>query len=286
MRARAIAAALLVSTAAALGACGDDEESVDTKPTTTTAAACERDSLALVNAGKLTIATDKPAYSPYFEDDDPSNGKGFESAVAYAIADELGFEKSEVEWTVVPFNAAFKPGDKDWDFDVNQFSITEDRKKAVDFSAPYFSAPQAVLALNSSPAAKATTLAELKETKLGVQVGTTSLEATQDAIAPSQDPQVFNDSNDVVQAIKSKRVEAVVLDLPTALYLAAAELEDAAVVGQFEAEGGDDWGAVLAKGSELTPCVDAAIERLRSSGELEALTEQWITKATGARELS
>ena len=286
MRARAIAAALLVSTAAALGACGGDEESVDTKPTTTTAAACERDSLSLVNAGKLTIATDKPAYSPYFEDDDPSNGKGFESAVAYAIADELGFKKSEVEWTVVPFNAAFKPGDKDWDFDVNQFSITEDRKKAVDFSAPYFSAPQAVLALKSSPAAKATTLAELKDSKLGVQVGTASLEATRDAIAPSQDPQVFNDSNDVVPAIKSKRVEAVVLDLPTALYLAAAELEDATVVGQFEAEGGDDWGAVLAKDSELTPCVDAAIERLRSSGELEALTEQWITKATGARELS
>lgn len=288
MRASALAAALLISSTATLAACGSDsEDSASTKSTpATTAATCDTASLPLKTSGTLTIATDKPAYSPYYEDDDPTNGKGFESAVAYAIADKLGFDKAKVKWTVVPFNAAFKPGSKDFDFDVNQISITAPRQKVVDFSHSYFTAPQAVLALKSSPAAKAASLADLRGSKLGVQVGTTSLDAATTAIAPSNQPQVFNDSNDVVSAIKAKRVDAVVVDLPTAIYLANAELDDATVVGQFDASGGDDWGAVLEKDSPLTACVDQAVDALKADGSLAKLEKQWITDATGARELS
>lgn len=290
MRARAYAAALLVATSTALAACGGDDSgstASDTAATTTaaTTATCDKASLPLVKSGTLTIATDKPAYPPYFEDDDPTNGKGFESAVAYAIATELGFSKDEVSWKVVPFNASYKPGKKDFDFDVNQISITEPRKKAVDFSSPYFTAPQAVLALEGTDAAKATSLAELKDAKLGVQVGTTSLDAAKAAIAPSSDPQVFNDSNDTVQALKTKKVDAIVVDLPTALYLSAAEIDGSKVVGQFEAEGGDQWGAVLAKGSGLTACVSQAIDKLQADGTLAELEKTWITEAAGAPEL-
>lgn len=292
MRASAIAAALLVSSTASLAACGsnskDTASSAPAASSTTPAAAakCDVASLPLKTAGTLTIATDKPAYPPYFDSDDPTNGKGFESAVAYAIASKLGFDKTKVKWKVVPFNASFRPGSKDFDFDVNQISITAPRQKVVDFSHSYFTAPQAVLALKSSPAAKATSLADLKSAKLGVQVGTTSLDAATSAIAPSSQPQVFNDSNDVVSAIKSKRVDAVVVDLPTAIYLANAELDNATVVGQFDASGGDQWGAVLEKGSALTACVDQAVDALQSDGTIAKLQKQWITDATGAKQLS
>lgn len=291
MRVRAFAAALLVSASTALVACGDDDDTTTSASTpapapTTISAECTAENLATKTAGKLTIATDKPAYSPYFEDDDPKNGKGFESAVAYAIADQLGFEKSDVTWKTVPFNAAFRPGEKDFDFDVNQVSITEKRKKAVDFSAPYFTAPQAVLALSAAEAASATKLSQLKDLTLGVQVGTTSLDAVKDVIKPTVDPQVFDNSNDVVSALQGGRVNAIVVDLPTALYLSAAEIEDSKVVGQFEAEGGDNWGAVLEKDSKLTPCIDQAIGKLRAEGALDKLQKQWIDDATKTRELT
>jgi polar amino acid transport system substrate-binding protein len=284
MRASAFAAALLLTTVT-LAACGsDDQDTASTSTPQGTAPNCDPANLALKTPGTLTVATDKPAYSPYFEDDTPSNGKGFESAVAYAIAKQLGVPN--VKWTVVPFNASYKPGSKDFDFDVNQISINDARKKAVDFSSPYFTAPQAVLAVKGSSAASATSLAELKDAKLGVQVGTTSLDAATQSIAPSNQPQVFNDSNDLVSALKSGRVEAVVVDLPTAIYLANAELDDGVVVGQFDAPGGDDWGAALEKDSKLTACVSQAVDKLQASGELAKLQKQWITDATGARELS
>ncbi len=285
MRARTLLALSLLSSATLVAACGSDSEEAKTS-SPATAASCAKDKLTLLTPGKLTIATDKPAYPPYFEDDDPTNGKGFESAVAYAIADELGFEKSEVAWKVVPFNASFKPGKKDFDFDVNQISITEPRQKAVDFSSPYFTAPQAVLALEGSDAAKAKTLADLKDAKLGVQVATTSLDAATKQIAPSTQPQVFDDSNATVQALKTKKVDAIVVDLPTALYLNAAEVDGSVVVGQFDAPGGDQWGAVLEKDSPLTACVNQAIEKLDASGKLDELTDTWITKAAGAPKLS
>ena len=248
----------------------------------TTAEACKPGELETVSDGTLTVATDKPAYPPYFEDDDPSNGEGFESAVAYAIAEQLGYPAAKVKWTVEPFNSSYAPGPKKFDFDVNQISITPAREKAVDFSAPYYTANQAVVALKDSEAAKATTLEELQDAKLGVQIGTTSLEAAEEVIEPSSRPEVFNNSTDVTTALKNGQIDAIVVDLPTALYLTAVEIPEATVVGQFSAPGGDQWGALLAKDSPLTECVSQAVEELESSGELEALTTKWMSQAAGA----
>jgi len=275
---------LLALAGAACGSDDDAEPAAEATATAETADACAPDQLALVSPGKLTVGTDKPAYPPYFEDDDPANGKGFESAVAYAIADKLGMA-DKVEWTVVPFNSSYAPGPKKFDFDINQISISPKRAERVDFSEPYYTAPQAVLALKSSDAASAGSLADLADAKLGVQVGTTSLDAVSEMIKPSEQPQVFNDSNDTVRALKAKRVDAIVVDLPTAFYLTAAEVPEAKITGQFDAPGGDDWGVVLAKDSELTACVDKAIAELRSSGELEQITDKWMGGQAGAPEL-
>jgi polar amino acid transport system substrate-binding protein len=274
--------ALLAAAAFTVAACGDDEPAPPEQQAADTPSGpkCEKADLELKTGGQLTIGTDKPAFPPYFVDDDPTNGKGFESAVAYAIAKQLGFDKSEVKWKVVPFNASFKPGPKDFDFDVNQISINDQRKRAVDFSEPYYETPQAVIAQKKSPAADATSLAELKDTQIGVQIGTTSLDAVDASIDPSKQPKVFDDSNATVTALKQNQVEAVVTDLPTALYLTAVEIPSATVVGQFSAPGGDTWGALLEKDSPLTPCVSQAISELRESGDLERITEKWVGSDT------
>ena len=275
---------LVAALALLASACGSSSDE-DTGSTVASASDCTPAKLDTHTKGELTVATDKPAYPPYFEDDDPTNGKGFESAVAFAIADQLGFEKADVKWTVVPFNSSYAPGPKDFDFDVNQISITPVREKAVDFSAPYYTANQAIVALKGSDAAGAGSLAELQDAKIGVQIGTTSQEAVEEEIDPSSEVQVFNNSNDVVTALKNGQVEAIALDAPTAFELIAVEVPTATVVGQFSAPGGDRWGALLAKGSSLTACVSNAIEELRASGKLDALNKQWMSKATGAPEL-
>lgn len=274
--------ALLLALTLVLVACGEDEEDEPAAQSTPAADACAKDQLQTFKDGVLTVGTDKPAFPPYFIDDDPANGQGFESAVAYAIARELGFQESEVEWTVVPFNASYRPGPKDFDFDVNQISITPQRARAVDFSEPYYTAPQAVIAAKGSPAADAASLADLKDATIGVQIGTTSLDAVNASIQPSEQPKVFDDSNAVVTAIKQDQVDAVVVDLPTALFLTAVELPNASVVGQFEAPGGDEWGALLGKDSPLTPCVNEAIATLRESGELDEITQQWMSESADA----
>jgi polar amino acid transport system substrate-binding protein len=279
---RLLAAALAAAALTIVACGGDDSSSNDQAAATATSSApkCDKADLELKTGGQLTVGTDKPAFPPYFEDNDPTNGKGFESAVAYAIADQLGFAKEEVKWTVVPFNASYKPGPKDFDFDVNQISINDQRKRAVDFSAPYYESPQAVIAPKGSPAADATSLADLKDVTIGVQIGTTSLDAVSSTIQPSKQPKVFDDSNAVVTALKQGQVDAVVTDLPTALYLSAAEVPNSKVVGQFSAPGGDTWGALLQKDSSLTPCVSQAITKLKDSGELDKITEQWMGSDT------
>jgi polar amino acid transport system substrate-binding protein len=263
--------------------CGSSSDS--SSSTTAGAAGCPKGKLPTDKQGVLTVATDKPAYPPYFEDDDPTNGEGFESAVAYAIGKQLGYPPAKVEWTVEPFNSSYAPGPKSFDFDVNQISITPPREKAVDFSAPYYTANQAVVVLKDSEAADAESLADLQDAKLGVQISTTSLEAAEEEIEPSSKPEVFNSSNDVVTALKNEQIDAVVVDLPTALYLTAVQVPDATVVGQFSAPGGDQWGALLEKESDLTSCVSQAVEALKSSGELEKITQRWMSKAAGAPEL-
>ena len=277
--------ALVAAAALGLVACGEDKPAGDQQASRPSGPSCEKADLELKTGGQLTIGTDKPAYPPYFVDDDPTNGKGFESAVAYAIADQLGFDKTEVKWTVVPFNASFKPGPKDFDFDVNQISISEQRKRAVDFSAPYYTAAQAVIAPKGSPAAGATSLSALADATIGVQIGTTSLDAVAATIKPAKQPKVFDDSNAVVTALKQGQVDAMVTDLPTALYITAAQVPRAKIVGQFSAPGGDQWGALLEKGSSLTPCVSQAIQKLKDSGELERITKKWMGQAAGAPEL-
>ena len=287
---RLIALALVVAALAVLAACGDDDDDgggggSTEAATTEQADACAKDQLAVKNAGQLTVGTDKPAFPPYFVDDDPTNGKGFESAVAYAVADELGFTKDEVEWTVVPFNASYAPGPKDFDFDINQISITPAREKAVDFSSPYYTAPQAVVTPKSSEFANAETFAELEGATVGVQIGTTSLDAVDQVMQPAEDPKVFNDSNDVVTALKQGQVDAVVVDLPTAFYVTAAQVPNSKIVGQFSAPGGDSFGLLLEKDSELTDCLDQAIAALEESGQLEQITNKWMGAAAGAPEL-
>jgi polar amino acid transport system substrate-binding protein len=282
---KTLAAIVLVPVLLVAAGCGSSDDTSSGSSTEASAAACTPDQLQTHTAGKLTVATDKPAYPPYFEDDDPSNGEGFESAVAYAIGKQLGYKAADVAWTVEPFNASFAPGPKDFDLDLNEISITPQRENAVDFSAPYYTANQAIVVLKSSDAAGAKSLEELKGLDIGVQVGTTSLEAVEDVIQPDSKPEVFNSSNDVITALKNEQIDAVVVDLPTALYLTAAQVPAATVVGQFEAPGGDQWGALLAKESPLTSCVSQAVEELESSGQLDALNKRWMSQAAGAPEL-
>ncbi len=279
--------ALLVASLLFLAACGSDDESGGGGGSAATPAAqdCTKESLETKTSGQLTVGTDKPAYPPYFEDDDPSNGKGFESAVAYAIAEQLGFAKEEVKWIVVPFNSSYAPGPKKFDFDVNEISITPQRSKRVDFSEPYYTAPQAVVAPKGSPAADATALADLSDSQIGVQIGTTSLDAVNATIKPSKQPKVFNDSNDVVSALKQNQVDAIVVDLPTAFFLTAAQVPSAKIVGQFAAPGGDSWGALLEKDSSLTSCVSEAVTKLKDSGKLKEIEDRWMGSAAGAPEL-
>jgi polar amino acid transport system substrate-binding protein len=232
----------------------------------------------------LTVATDSPAYPPYFEHNDPTNGQGFESATAYAIAKQLGYAQSKVKWVVEPFNSSYAPGPKSFDFDINEISITPARQKVVDFSTPYYTNPQGILVMKSSPLAHASSLAAFKTAKIGVQIGTTSLSATQSAINPSTQTQVFNTSSDVVSAFKINRVSAVVVDLATAFEL-TSEVKGSTIAGQFNAPGGDRWGVLLAKNSPLTSCVDKAVGQLQSKGVLAKLSKRWISSAAKVPEL-
>ena len=277
LRLLSLLAVLALAAGLLLAACGDDDDDAAAGTTAgTSAAVCEKDTLQTKTAGTLTVATDSPAFEPYVVDDDPTNGEGFESAVAYAIADQLGFAKDEVKWIRVPFNSTFAPGPKKYDFDVNQVSISPERQQGADFSSPYYTTPQGVLVAGDSSFASATTVADLKDAQIGVQVGTTSLDAVNAVIAPSKQPRVYDNSTDVVRALKNGQVDAIVTDLPTTIYLRDAEVEGSKLVGQFSAPGGDDWGAVLEKGSPLTPCVTQAVDTLRESGELQTITDQWI----------
>ena len=250
--------------------------------TSVAAASCAKSSLTLVHHGQLTVATDTPAYPPYFENNDPANGRGFESAVAYAVAGQLGFGAGQVKWTVEQFDDSYAPGPKSFDFDINEISITGARAKAVDFSSPYYNDPQAVVVVKGSKYQHVTSLAQLRGAKFGVQVGTTSLQAVTSEIDPTQQPQVFNSSNDVITALREHLVDAIVVDLATGFYLTSGEIPHGVVAGQFSAPGsGDNWGMLLSKGSKLTACVDQALSKLRSNGTLAAITKRWMQSGAG-----
>ncbi len=274
-----MSAALPAVAALALAGCASEADTTTSSasPAPASSADCTAESLQTLNAGTLTIGTDKPAYPPYFEDDDPSNGKGFESAVAYAVADQLGFSQEQVTWVTVPFNKSYAPGAKDFDFDINQISITPKRQKAVDFSEGYYTVNQAVVALEDSPIANATSLQERQQAKLGAQVGTTSLDFITETIQPTQQPMVYNDTNDAKSALEAGQIDGIVVDLPTAYYVTAAEFDNAKIVGQFPAqEGGEQFGLLMAKGSPLVSCVNFALTNLKDSGELQQIQDEWL----------
>ena len=279
---RIAAVCLSILAALVLAACGSPKKSATT---TASASACAKSSLPLHTPGVLTVATDSPAYPPYFENNKPSNGKGFESAVAYAVAAKLGFTPSEVKWVVEPFDSSYAPGPKSFDFDINEISITGPRAQAVDFSTPYYTNPQGIIVAANGPYAHATSLAAFKNAKIGVQIGTTSLAAVTAEIKPSNQPDVFNTSNDTVTAFKIHRVAAIVVDLATAFDLTSTELSHTTIAGQFQAPGGDNWGLLLSKGSGLTACVDKAVSALSANGTLAALNKRWIASEASVPEL-
>jgi polar amino acid transport system substrate-binding protein len=273
-----------------LAACGSDDDGDSADETTAPADSAGDeggavDCSATIEDGVLTIATGEPAFYPWVIDDAPETGEGFEAAVALAVAAEMGYEGDAVVWTRTTFDEAIQPGAKNFDMNLQQYSITEERRENIDFSLPYFTSNQAIVALEGSAAEGATTIADLKDVKFGAQVGTTSLDFITDVIQPNEEPFVYDDNVGAKAALEANQIDAAVFDLPTALFVSGVEIEGSEVTGQFPADAGgttDQFGFVLEKDSALTPCVDAAITTLTENGELEAITQEWLSDFTGA----
>jgi polar amino acid transport system substrate-binding protein len=278
----AVAVAASTAMVLVLASCAQEEN--EPAATSTNEDACA--DITTATDGVVTVGTSDPAFPPYVIDNDPTNGKGFESAVAYAVAEEMGFSENQVEWTFAGFNKLFAPGEKDYDFALNQISITPAREQAVTFSDPYYEAANAILVLKDSEFADAATLAEFQDAKIGVQLGTTAQTQVESQIAPTQEIAVFDDTTASTQALKNGQIDAIVTDLPTTLYLAAVEV-DGTVVGQMpEDAAADTWGLVLEKDNALVSCVNQAIGALTESGELLAIENKWMTEYTDAPLLS
>jgi len=267
--------ALTVAFAFGISACSSSDS------TESASASCEKADLATVESGMLTIATGEPAYYPWVIDDAPESGEGFEAAVAYAVATQLGFSKDEVKWVRTTFDGAVTPGEKNFDFNLQQFSITEERKAAVDFSSPYYTAPQAIVSFKGSKIDGKSSIADLKDAKLGAAVGTTSLDAIESQLGLK--PSVFNDNAAGVSALKNKQIDGLVVDLPTAFYLSGVEIENGIIVGQLPSTGsGDQFGLLLTKGSALTSCVSGAVDAITADGSLASITDTWLATNTGS----
>ena len=240
-------------------------------------------SLPTLTPGVLTIGTDDPAYTPWFDNNKPADGKGFESAVAYAVAKQLGYPASKVKWVKAAFNNVIQPGKKSFDFDINEVSITPDRAKAVDFSTGYYDVAQAIITTTKSKIAKAKSIADLANAKLGASVGSTSYTTITNTIKPKVKPSVFSTNELATSALKNGQIDGLVLDLPTAFYVAGAELSNGLIIGQFAPQAGSDqFGLVLSKGSPLTKSVSAAVDALRANGTLKAIAAKWLATVGGA----
>jgi len=278
-----VAAALL------LAACGSSTTpSASGSSTGSASATCSPSSLQTLVPGKLTAATGNPAYSPWVIDDKPESGKGFEAAVTYAVAKKLGYTDADVVWIRTGFDEVIAPGPKKFDVNIQQFGITDERKKAVDFSSGYYDLSQAVVTYKGSPIEKATTLAQLKDAKLGAAVGTTSLDAINASIQPTTAAKVYGNNDDAVAGLKAKQIDGIVVDLPTAFYIAFGELDNGVLIGQLpnSADQKEQLGFLLAKGSPLTQCVSQAVDALRADGTLAKLQDQWLSASAGAPVLS
>jgi polar amino acid transport system substrate-binding protein len=283
----------VLALALAAAACGGEEEAATTPAAGTETASsdpCAKDELNLVSSGQLTIATDNPAFPPWFQDAegapwDPTTEptkEGYEAAVAYAVAERLGFSDDEVEWVVVPFDKAYAPGPKEFDFDINQVSYKPRRDEAVDFSDSYYDVQQAVVTLQSSEFADATSLADFQGAKLGVQLGTTSFDVIEGTIQPGEDPAVFNTNNDAISALKNGQVDGIVVDLPTAFFITAVQVPKGTIVGQVAAETQEYFGLVFEEGNPLRDCVNEALAAMREDGTLDAIEQEWLADKADA----
>jgi polar amino acid transport system substrate-binding protein len=283
---------LLATAALAIAAAGCGGSSKKSGSTSSSGSSCSKDNLNLVNSGQLTVGTDNPAYPPWFggtpkspwKVSDPRSGQGFESAVAYAVAKQLGFAKGDVKWIVVPFDQSFRPGSKNFDFDINQISFEPQRAKAVTFSDSYYNVNQALIGVKGSPITKAKSQADVKKFKLGVQLGTTSYQYVVNNIKPSSKPSVYNNSQDVTSALKAHQIQGIVVDLPTAFFITGSgEVPNSVVVGQFPTVGTPEhFGMVFSKGNSLASCVNKALDKLRSDGTLAKIQREWLSNKASA----
>jgi polar amino acid transport system substrate-binding protein len=293
----------VVALALAMTACASDNPSVGggpssqgASPTAASPSACaQQNAGSLTTSGQLTIGTDNPAYPPYYaggEDkthpewkfNDPYADKGFEDVVAYEVAKRMGFSKDQVQWVVAPFGQTFTPGAKNYDFAIEQISYSPKRAQAVDFSESYYDVNQALVSVKGNPITKATSIADLKNYSIATQIGTTSYDFIKNVIQPNKEPGAYNSLADSVAALNAGQVDAIVVDLPTALYLAdpfVQEVKHGVVVGQFETSTqGEYFGMTFTKGSTLVACVNAALEAMKSDGTLEQIQQTWLSEKT------
>ena len=281
---RRLSMALAATSLIALTACGGDDSSSSSAEGAATESDCST-----ITEGTLTIGTGSPAFSPWVENDAPESGEGFEAAVGMAIAAELGYEGENVVWVRTTFDEAIAPGEKNFDFNMQQYSITPEREETISFSDPYYSSNQAIVALADSPAEGATTVADLVDVKFGAQAGTTSLTFINEIIKPTNEPFVYDDNAGAKAALEAGQIDAIVVDLPTALYISAVEIEGTSVVGQFPGSAGgltDDFGAVFTKDSPLVACVNTALAALKESGELAKIEQTWLSDNAGVPVIS
>jgi polar amino acid transport system substrate-binding protein len=269
----AVGAALVTG----LAACGSSGGTAGSGSGSVSIASCTNAGIQkdLYAKGVLTVATDKPAYPPWFASNDPANGKGYESAVAYAVAAQLGFKKSQVKWAYEPFNNSYAPGPKKFDFDINEISVTPQRAQAVTFSTSYYNVDQALVALKGTPIVTKHTPADLKKYVFGDQIGTTSLAFINSQIQPTQTPKIYESLNDVKQGLQTHQIAALVADTPTAQFISSSEIKNSVLVGQFPSSG-EHFGLLFHKGNPLVGCVDKALSTLNRNGTLAGLEKKYL----------
>ncbi len=289
----------LAAAVAVAAGCGSSTGSTGSNPAagggSSSGPSCTAASMQTLTPGTLTIGTDNPAYSPYFTggaghewkgefNNDPYTGKGFEDAVAYAVANQLGFGQSQVVWSVTPFNNSFKPGPKNFDFYLAQVSYNAKRAQNADLSDSYYDVNQALVALKGRPIDSATSIADLKGYKLGAQIGTTNFDYINNVIKPSQEPSVYTSTNDAISALKARQIDGLVVDFPTAYYIANVQLSNGSLVGQFPSLPGtpEHFSLVLSKGSPLTSCVNTALAALRANSTLAQIQQEWLSNVAQA----
>jgi polar amino acid transport system substrate-binding protein len=276
--------ALLLALGLVAAACGDDSGDDDAATddteagSDTTEAAASCDPLPTKEEGVLTVATGEPAFPPWVEgDDDPTSGEGFEAALVYALAEQLGVAEEDVTWVRTGFDEAVAPGPKDFDFNLQQYGITPERDEVVDFSDGYYTVQQAIIGAEDGPIADATSVADLQEFQLGAAIGTTSLDYIDEVIQPDSEALVFDDNAAAKAAFDAGQVDGIVFDLPTAYYITSVEIPDASIVGVLPVVGdAEELGMLFETDSPLVPCVNEALATLRDDGTLEALQQEWL----------